>query len=148
MSETITESGVGVLLINEKNEALVLTISEYKACPERSFKPDLPGGIVDPGETPLDAVKRELFEEAAINMPLDAFQLAYTKTIFVKAENKSVSKFLYIAFLDTTPDVTVSWEHASFDWVALKGITEKVEFRPFYKEAIDYAFTVGLLAAS
>jgi len=91
-------------------------------------------------------VKRELFEEAGINIPLETFQLAYTKTIFVKAENKSVSKFLYIVFLDQTPDVTISWEHSSFDWVAVKGITEKIAFRPFYEEAIDYAFTAGLLA--
>ena len=143
--KTLTDSVAKVLLINENQEALILTVGEYKQRPDKSFKPDLPGGRVDPGESELMAVKRELLEETGIDLTLDTFQLAYAKTELFAPENKSVSKFLYLAYANETPAVTISWEHSSYEWVPLEGITEKVEFRPFYKEAIDYSLAVGLL---
>ena len=146
MSHVINESVSKVLIINEKHEALILTVGEYKERPDKSFKPDLPGGLVDPGETELIAVQREAVEETGIDIGFDSFRLAYTKTEFYPAENKSVSKFLYLAYLDYTPEVTISWEHSSYEWIPLENITDNVEFRPFYKEAIDYCFTAGLIA--
>jgi len=143
--KTLTESVAKVLLINENREALILTVGEYQQRPDKSFKPDLPGGRVDPGESELMAVKRELVEETGVDLALDTFQLAYAKTELFEPENKSVSKFLYLAHVNETPAVTTSWEHSSYEWVPLEGITEKVEFRPFYKEAIDYSFAAGLL---
>jgi len=144
----ITESVAKVLIINEKREALILTVGEYKERPDKSFKPDLPGGLVDPGETELIAVQREAVEESGIDIGFDSLHLAYAKTEFYPSENKSVSKFLYLAYLDYTPEVVISWEHASYEWVSLQDITQNVEFRPFYKEAIDYCFTAGLIASA
>jgi len=148
MQQVVAESVAKVLLVNDKHEALILTVGEYEERPDKSFKPDLPGGRVDPGESELIAVKRELVEEAGIDLTTNAFQLVYAKTEFFELENKSVSKFLYIAHIDKTPPVTLSWEHTSYEWVPLEGITEKVEFRPFYKEAIEYCFTSGLINLS
>lgn len=144
MNETIQESVAKVLLVNERQEVLVLTVGEYKARPDKSYKPDLPGGLVDPGETELIAVKRELFEEAGITIGLSEFQLAYARTQFYPAENKSVSKFLYLVFIQDTPEVTLSWEHADYAWVPIDELTS-IEFRPFYEEAVNYCFTAGLL---
>lgn len=132
------------LLINENNEVLILTIGEYPAHPEKSFTPDLPGGLVDPGETELIAAHRETQEEAGISLDESRFALAYAKTKFYPEEHKSVTKFLYIARVDSTPEVTISWEHASHEWVPIEKLKE-IEFRSFYREAIDYCFESGLL---
>ncbi|MGV9001656.1 MAG: NUDIX hydrolase [Candidatus Saccharimonadaceae bacterium] len=145
MTMPITQLIAKVLVINEKNEALILTVGDYKARPDKSFKPDLPGGLVDPGETELEAVVRELKEETGIIASHNEFQLAYTKTEFFLNENKSVIRFLYLIYLDSSPEVSISWEHVSYQWAPLDGLLESTELRPFYKEAVEYCFTNKLV---
>ena len=134
-----------VLVVTKQREALILTVGVHKARPDKSFKPDLPGGLVDPGETELVTVRRELQEETGIALDEAMFKLAYTKTELYKDDNESVSKFLYLAFIDTTPEVTLSWEHESYQWVPLDALKANNNLRSFYKEAINYCFAIGLL---
>jgi 8-oxo-dGTP pyrophosphatase MutT (NUDIX family) len=145
MSEVTTETVAKALVLNELNQALILTVGEYKERPDKSFKPDLPGGFVEPFEAERDAVVREIQEEAGFMIRAQDLRLAYTETEFFAAEKKSVTKLLYLIRLDYTPDVTISWEHASYAWVMTKGITDTIEFRPFYKKALDYCTLRGLI---
>lgn len=145
MSKPILESVAKVLVINERSEALILTVGDYKGHPEKSYKPDLPGGLVDPGETELVAVVRELEEETGIVADPELFKLAYAKTEFFADENKSVSKFLYLLTLTETPEVNISWEHSEYKWIPLDGLTSSVAFKPFYDEAIRYCFANKLI---
>lgn len=144
-TKPVSESVAKVLVANEKNEVLILTLGEHKERPEKSYMSDLPGGLVDPGETELVAVARELQEETAIVADLERFELAYARTEFFESENKSVTKFLYLLHLDATPDVALSWEHSAYKWVPLKDIIDSVELRLFYKEAIEYCALNKLL---
>ena len=144
MTKPVLESVAKALVINDKNEALILTVGEYKARPDKSFTPDLPGGVVDSGETAHDAVVREVYEETGIQVSKDLVHLAYTKTDFFSQENKSVSKFLYIIYLATMPAVSISWEHAAYQWVKLDELPE-IDLRPFCNEAVAYCFSNYLL---
>jgi len=145
MAKPILESVAKVLIINQKSEVLILTVGEYKARPDKSFKPDLPGGLVDYGETELAAVVRELNEETGIKASPKLFKLVYAETDFFEKENKSVSKFLYLATLTEIPVVTISWEHSGYSWVPLSDLMDSVELRPFYRHAIKYCFSHRLL---
>lgn len=145
MSKPLLGSVAKVLVINEAHQALILTVGEYKGRPDKSFKPDLPGGLVDHGESELQAVVRELSEETGIVAEPAAFTLAYTKTEFFDTEHKSVTKALYLLELASIPDVTLSWEHASFEWVPLNVLMDAIELRPFYHEAIEYCFAHELI---
>ena len=133
------------VVINEKHEVLILTIGNYPEHPEKSFTPDLPGGLVDPGETELVAARREMQEEAGITLPEEVFTLLYALTRYIDSKHESVTQFLYVVRLDITPEVTVSWEHATYEWVPLEKLKSDVVLRPFYREAVNYGFEVGLL---
>jgi len=139
------ESVAKALIINELRQVLVLTVGEYEKHPEKSFKPDLPGGLVDPGETERDAVIREIHEEAGITVAAADTHLAYTETKFYADENKSVSKSLYIVALYQTPEVMISWEHSAYEWINLDELLQTKTFRPFYAKAIAYSLEHGLI---
>lgn len=146
-SMKILKSGVYVvsvakmLIINERDEALILTIGEYKEHPEKSYTPDLPGGMIETldGESEREGVIREVEEETGISLGSDAIFLAYSKTEFFEKDTESTSRFLYVAHLDYTPEVTISWEHDHYEWVAVKDLLATKKFRPFYQEGIEYA---------
>src|SRR6476660_3323311 len=99
MDKPIIESVAKALLINNQNEALILTLGKHREKPEKSFKPDLPGGLVDRGETEYDAVIREVNEETGIVVSRGQLLMAYSDTQFFVDENKSVTKHLLIARL-------------------------------------------------
>jgi len=133
------------LIINASNEVLILTVGEFKERPDKSFKPDLPGGLVEKGESELDAVIREAEEETGIKLNADSTQLVCADNRVYSEGNESVSKLLYVSRLDSNPEVIISWEHASYEWVPIEDLLEKVKFRAFYQEAIEYCFNNKLL---
>ncbi|HEV7952003.1 MAG TPA: NUDIX domain-containing protein [Candidatus Saccharimonadales bacterium] len=133
------ESVAKILILNDQDEVLVLRIGEYEGYPEKSHKPDLPGGLVDPGESEHQGVVREVLEETGIILEPQDVTLVYAETAAYTNENKSVSKLLYVARLNHTPKVVVSWEHESYEWCPLANVIETHEFRPFYKRAIEYS---------
>lgn len=144
MTKPIIESVAKALLINSDNEALILTLGEHKQRPEKSYKPDLPGGLVDPGENEHDAVIREVVEETGIIVDRQDLAMVYSSTEFISDENKSVTKHLFIGNVSSKDTVELSWEHSDFKWVPLVEL-QSTELRSFYDEAIKYCFANCLL---
>lgn len=85
----------------------------------------------------LQLFVREAKEEAGIDLGEKNIRLAYAETAYYPNEGKSVSKLLYIAYVDNTPKVRLSWEHSDFKWVSLNEL-HSIAFRPFLKEATNY----------
>lgn len=137
---TILESVAKILIANDKDEILVLTLGKYLKYPEKSYRPDLPGGIVDSGESEQLAVIREVQEECGIDLDASKVNLAYTETAYYEKENKSVTKLLYVAHLNNTPSITLSWEHSAYKWVSIDELLT-IDLRPFFNEAIQYLIT-------
>ncbi len=137
---SILESVAKILIINDKSEVLVLTLGKHLKYPEKSYRPDLPGGIVDSGESEQLAVIREVQEECGIDLDASKVKLAYTETAYYEKENKSVTKLLYITHLDDTPSITLSWEHSAYRWVSVDEL-QTIDLRPFFNEAIQYLVT-------
>lgn len=133
---TILESIAKILIINGDGNVLTLTLSEHLKYPEKSYRPDLPGGIVDAGEPENLGVIREVQEECGIDLDSAKIQLAYAETTYDEKENKSVTKLLYVTHLDNTPAVTLSWEHSD-KWVSVAELLN-IDMRPFFNQAIQY----------
>ena len=138
------ESIAKVLVVDALHRGLILTLGEHRLYPEKSFTPDLPGGIVDPGESEQQAVIREAKEECGIELSARDLRLVYAQTAYYEQANKSVTKQLYIAHVNEAPAITLSWEHSGYAWVSLQEL-EHVELSASYKQAIDYALMHDLV---
>ena len=130
---TRLESIAKILIINGDGNALTLTLSEHLKYPEKSYQPDLPGGIVDAGESENLGVIREVQEECGIDLDPAKIQLAYAETAYDEKENK----LLYVTHLDNTPAVKLSWEHSDYKWVSVAEL-HNINMRPFFNQAIQY----------
>lgn len=136
----ILESVAKILLVNNAGEVLVLTLGKHLKYPEKSYRSDLPGGIVDSGESEQLAVMREAQEECGIYLDASKVKLVYAETAYYEKENKSVTKLLYIACLDDTPSITLSWEHSAYKWTPTNEL-QTIDLRPFFNEAVQYLIT-------
>lgn len=141
---TAIESIAKLLIIDNRRRALVLTLGKHLKYPEKSFLPDLPGGVVDPGESEQFAAIREAQEECGINLDAKSIQLVYTETAFYEKENKSVTRMLYVAHVEEAPQITLSWEHSDYKWIPIDEL-HTIELRPFFKQAIAYLITNDLV---
>jgi predicted NUDIX family NTP pyrophosphohydrolase len=71
----------------------------------------MPGGHIDPGETPDHAARRELFEETGIRVPVSALKLVRVET------RRKGNYYFYRVDMDVKPPVTLSFEHDKYIWV-------------------------------
>ena len=138
------ESIAKILIIDGDGNVLTLTLSEHLKYPEKSYQPDLPGGIVDAGEPENLGVIREVQEECGIDLDPAKIRLVYAETVHDEKENKSVTKLLYITHLDDAPAVTLSWEHSDYKWVSVAEL-QNIDMRPFFNRAIQYLFAKRLI---
>lgn len=127
-----------LLILNPDNKILVLQLGVHKYKPQRSHAPDLPGGVVDPGESEREGAIREAQEEAGVILVPNDVTLAWSETKYYPDEQKSVSKLLYVVQLKATPDVTLSWEHEAYEWLTVDELLAKQAFTSAYRDAILY----------
>lgn len=92
--------------------------------PEFGDDPDLPGGTIEDGEEPLDAMVREVQEEAGIDIETSQVKCLYRGNEY---SSRDTEYSLFVETRPTRPSVTVSWEHASFEWLDRQAFLEKAK---------------------
>lgn len=100
-----------LVVVDDKNNYLLMQRSDH---PTFSNDPDLPGGTVEEGESSLDAMLREVIEEAGFSIDREVVKKLYSGTEY-SAHNTHYS--LYLAKLTKRPGVIISWEHSSYNWL-------------------------------
>lgn len=104
----------------------VLLLRRSVTHPTLAFEMDLPGGLVDPGETHDEALLREVMEETGLGL----------RDITHVYERVSVYGYfhkLYEAQLPSVkPQIDVSWEHDHYHWISSDAFVDHLEGRDEY----------------
>lgn len=110
-----------LVLINENDEYLLLRRDDH---PTYGDDPDLLGGMIDEDETLTEALIREADEEAGVQITEADIRQIYEGTSYSPQRDLYT---LYIARLKHTPDITISQEHAGYEWLDRDSFLVKVK---------------------
>lgn len=108
-----------LILIDDTDNYLLLWRSDHPTFPNDA---DLPGGVVEVGETPEEAVIREVVEEAGVKVSEKNLQKVYEGTEFSPHGD---NYHLYIVNVNNRPDIVISWEHQSYKWLSRNEFLEE-----------------------
>ena len=137
---------IAKVLIRRKSDGkyLILRGSKWEERPDRSQKPDLAGGVVEPGETIPEGAVRETFEEAGIAIKAEDLQLVFANTFKSDVDGASINRLLYLVELEEDAEVVLSWEHEGYWWMS-KDEVLSLDIRTPYPEVFHYLNDVDIL---
>lgn len=110
-----------IILINSEGKYLLMYRNAH---PMFGNDPDIPGGLVEPGEEPLEGTIREVKEEAGITFDESKAELLYQGTDY---SHHGRQYSLYYVQLNENPEVVMSWEHGAFEWLIRNDFLEKAK---------------------
>lgn len=108
-----------LVIVYNADEYLLLTSNDH---PTFGSDPDLPGGTVEDGESALDAMIREVQEEAGIDIKRHDAKEIYSGTDY---STHGTHYTLFMVNLDKKPEVKLSWEHSAYQWVSFDELLER-----------------------
>lgn len=121
------------IIYDDKGYALVLRRSGTH--PGYAYEADLPGGVVEPRESYEQGLIRELREEIGFDPTPQNIQLIDSGRHFLYGE-----KQLFLIQLDHRPEITISWEHDQYQWVApdklIDSLVSKDSYMKFAQQAL------------
>jgi mutator protein MutT len=112
------------LVINENNE-LLITKRQDPDNPDLDGKWEIPGGGIEQGEDPVDALKREMTEETGLSVePLTLLPFVGSKVWENPTEARQVFLVCYVCKqIDTSQQVVLNEEASEYQWATSKTIT-------------------------
>lgn len=92
--------------------------------PTFGVDPDLPGGTVEDSETLVDAMLREVKEELGVDVDGNSAREIYSGTDY---STHGTYYALFIVQLDARPEISMSWEHSSYEWLEREQFLKKAK---------------------
>lgn len=124
----ILQVGVKALIKNREGEYLFLRRTTKLATDSNDTSWDIPGGRINPEESTLDGLKREIKEETGHTIS-SIPRLIAAQDIFVEPKNMHVVRLTYIIEEDV-PEVQLSSEHDAHQWVGTANL-DSVNAEPY-----------------
>ncbi len=139
-------AGAKLLLENDKQETLVLRRSNTH--PTMPHAPDFPGGYIEFGELPEQAILRELDEETGLTVLPESLRLLCAATVADKGlignEHASATYLLYGASVAGSPAPKLSYEHDAYWWRKTTDLPQSLPNHN-WQQAITYVTTHHLI---
>jgi len=86
--------------------------------------PDLPGGTLEDGESVQESMIREVDEELGVVIRETGIREVYAGTDYSKSKTHYS---LFVTEVSARPHITLSWEHASYEWLDHGSFLEKAK---------------------
>ena len=100
---------------------------------------DFPKGLLDKGETGLDAAKRETREEAGISKFKLTPNFKETAHYFTRRDGKPILKYVAMFLAEVkSSKVKLSWEHDEHEWLPYKEAHDRITL-PQMKKVLEKA---------
>lgn len=132
-----------VILVNPNLKKLLL-IKRSQSDERRPGQWDLPGGMVEYGETIEHGAIRETEEEAGINISIDSLKLIYTINN-IQATNKRLTNWLIFTANTTKTEVKLSNEHDEYSWYSIKEALDLIIYER-HKIVLDLVFKEKIIS--
>jgi len=123
------------------HQGSILVIKRRPNDVHRPAEWDIPGGRMEPGENPYDALAREAREE--IKMDIEII-LPIEVQHFVRQDGQKIALTIFLCTAESDT-ATLSEEHTEYRWLNLQ--TEKNQFPAWIQTAIEKLVTQQLLKA-
>jgi 8-oxo-dGTP pyrophosphatase MutT (NUDIX family) len=116
--ENMLKAAGCLIMLNDSEEFLFIQRSDKVSEP---LSWSIPGGMVDPGESPLEAAIRECYEE--INHVVNTDKC---KLLFVNDSVPNFSYYTYICITKKKFKPELNWESSDYTWCTLDQVPEPV----------------------
>lgn len=119
MTVKLFHVGIKALAQNEAGEYLLLQVNPAKLSGNQNAYWDIPGGRIEEDSSVLDTLKREVYEELAVDIVGDPeFFTAVVSNITIPTNNGPVGLVLMVYKVSlATNEIKISEEHINFEWV-------------------------------
>jgi 8-oxo-dGTP pyrophosphatase MutT (NUDIX family) len=104
----------------------------------------VPAGKLEPGETPEEAARRELFEETGIELS-PSTEIICRGTLYIRHPDLDFLYHMFKVHLEDKPTVQLSSDHSGYLWTDAEDF-KALPLRPGSREALRY-FRQGVLPA-
>jgi ADP-ribose pyrophosphatase YjhB (NUDIX family) len=133
-SELVLQVGVKVLLKNKEGKYLLMR-SNPKKYPEKGARWDIVGGRINPGSTLMQNLKREVKEEASLDL-IEEPKLMAAQDI-LRVPGRHVVRLTYMGQIDGEPSIDEeSTEYKWFTADEIKVLTYD-ELDIYFKELVE-----------
>lgn len=128
----LLQVGVKLLVVNDVGEMLFLRRAQTMSGEARPHW-DIPGGRIDPNESLVEALAREVFEET--NMKLDGYpSLLAAQDIFVPEKDFHTVRLTYRG--EASGEIAISDEHSAYAWMTTEQALAS-ELDPYTREVLE-----------
>lgn len=122
-------SSAAMIITNDNNEALIVK-AHYKE--HWTF----PGGVIDAGETPLQAACRETREE--VGLDIDPADVTFTSVATRKSADAETYQFVFTSAKPYSPHDTVTLQVSEIDTYRFVSREEVVSSNRHYGQVIEH----------